>query len=1385
MPAQGRGANLKPSQVKAAPKPPPVKVAPSKNAAFGPAPGKSQGLVTAKPTPLQKGGGAPTAHALISLHSVEDVAGKAAKAAYGYGDKKTPYKGGTGNAPPGLAVARPVSPKFSKAASKDVVAMGEFPFVGGYKAAEAGVEAAKGNTKPAKELGKGLFQGLKHGALGELAQGHIEGAEKAAQEHPGFTLAETAGAVSAAGRGAGALARGAKMGFAQRIRSPIALETHISPEAARRGEGLKYRTFSGDLTRKAVQVRSDLGREPLRDSNGHIVTVKDRNRNVPVLLPSSREAKRFQEQRANFTSARAVGMQRSARQEATHAALEASTAPGRLPIALRSHLKPTIKGALRPVHVQGKMMPLSAQNVSEHLAQLVASGTIRPDHFAEDLQSHIERIRAAVNNPKVFRAPRKELATAEGNLALLEAAASHPSVINQAERIATQGRMHGRQLNAYDKKLAENQVYPAEQLERARLSEYALAHMDARQGTVATQTRDVPIGEPSGPYNPTPAAINSRTFYHGTGKEGLTPKTIESSGTNIQNLFGQGIYLTDKRSIAAGYARNKGRMTPKIYSAKLHVRKVLDLEAAPDKVFVESLAKRAEHLVGIGDAELAKAIRAEARRPGATGDSVYETFRHGVSDFSHAEEIPRAELVEDFQILSSELREHGYDALTHIGGKRTGHEPHQVVVLLDPADIGAHGEPNPVQKFEIAKPPRTRTEITNAEEAGREGFLGPNGKLITNDEIKAHMEAHGVDPKEVAYLPHRMVTAESKKSFYKPFVPGRRLVGNEPTRTGALYKRGATAMTNTMLHEELANKATTLANVHQFDRMIRDQGRLHPAMEKAAMGEKMSPAEQQIVKEGGYFNAKEAGQWADKLEEEGFGRYVPMRAFAAKLSADAQKNVMEAQAPSALENVRSKMLNDRIVHEGDTSTARNVTLVPEDYANRLMQQAAPVNFQPIRMLQMLNNPFRMAVLAQPKWLTGNFVEPYFVRLPLSGSGVNIPGLAMDLRAGTKVMAELEKQDPQAAAEVRSVFFSGRFLGGKQATVRRTTFDVPGTAFMQKLPVVKQFGHLLALYPKAFFAFNRIAIEDPTALAALGKQARHDIQAATGHWTETFKLGDAAMKDVAKGLVNTANQHRYAEYYWELLGQYDGYKPWLKQLIQTATPFLPWTLASLRFVYWTLPAHHTVAFAGLTKTAQSVIKEWEGEHKDFGKPSPGELKYFPRNKKGGYVPVPRFTPFGISIPASQGPASAITQVEESFLPQVSGAIEAFKGKDPWGRPLQVPKTPTNKKGEASESQKFQAGLYGMLEALIPMVSTARRLQEKGGTAYATSTVLNPQVKPGTDTAMSAFERTFNPFRPTYLKPPKGSKPKKAPRSKLGPTGGSSLGPSGGGGLGPSR
>jgi hypothetical protein len=69
-------------------------------------------------------------------------------------------------------------------------------------------------------------------------------------------------------------------------------------------------------------------------------------------------------------------------------------------------------------------------------------------------------------------------------------------------------------------------------------------------------------------------------------------------------------------------------------------------------------------------------------------------------------------------------------------------------------------------------------------------------------------------------------------------------------------------------------------------------------------------------------------------------------------------------------------------------------------------------------------------------------------------------------------------------------------------------------------------------------------------------------------------------------------------------------------------------------------------------------------------------------------------------------------------------------------------------EPTFGEQVGISLYGLAESLGPYLSQIRRMREGGGTAYAGSTILDPDVKPGTS-RMSAARRTFDPLRPTYL------------------------------------
>jgi hypothetical protein len=357
--------------------------------------------------------------------------------------------------------------------------------------------------------------------------------------------------------------------------------------------------------------------------------------------------------------------------------------------------------------------------------------------------------------------------------------------------------------------------------------------------------------------------------------------------------------------------------------------------------------------------------------------------------------------------------------------------------------------------------------------------------------------------------------------------------------------------------------------------------------------------------------------------------------------------------------------------------------------------------------------------------------------------VNVFGLAADLRAAAKL---LKGADPQLAKELRAHQFGGLLIGGRGAGVHRTAEDLPRilqkAGVVRHLPVVQQLGDLAHGALNSFFRANRL-IEGVAQRAAFGRSVRQDIQAFTGSWTQTLRLGEQAVAEVRKGLHGTATQERFIRAQHELLGQYEGFSPAMRELVQGPLPFLPWALAAARFVFWTMPVHHTTATALLLRTEGVVDKEWQQQHKNL---PPGSLRFGAVEPGGGIVDFARYTPYGFSIPLTQGDFQGVTGLA---LPQLQGAAAALEGRDPFGRDLAVPKTRGNPTGKATGGQKALIALNSLAEAVVPGLAYARRLQEHGATPYATSTVFAPQTKPGTAHGRSALQRSFNPFSPVFL------------------------------------
>lgn len=187
-----------------------------------------------------------------------------------------------------------------------------------------------------------------------------------------------------------------------------------------------------------------------------------------------------------------------------------------------------------------------------------------------------------------------------------------------------------------------------------------------------------------------PILINKKQWYHGTGTPNLQAEHLNPTMTKIDNLFSQGIYVTDNPEIAAGYANARGRSTgtPTIYQARANVGKVLDLEKPITPKVSKAILDAANRIdnIAYGSDEVSWALQQVLKKPGATVEEAWRALNKATSDVSHGEGISISEFFEPFEILSEDLRKIGYDALTYTGGKRTGNAPHQVLIFLDPND---------------------------------------------------------------------------------------------------------------------------------------------------------------------------------------------------------------------------------------------------------------------------------------------------------------------------------------------------------------------------------------------------------------------------------------------------------------------------------------------------------------------------------------------------------------------------------------------------------------------------------------------------------------------------------------------------------------------------
>lgn len=748
---------------------------------------------------------------------------------------------------------------------------------------------------------------------------------------------------------------------------------------------------------------------------------------------------------------------------------------------------------------------------------------------------------------------------------------------------------------------------------------------------------------------------------------------------------------------------------------------------------------------------------------------VNEGIRHGGDLVRHDTEAAAAGLFEGGaeQARRARLVE---TAVEHLGGTH-GRDPRLTARVQQAKTLERSlrarlnfGHANtPAQRAQI----QTQLDATirmreQIEARNTERLRDRHGNPLEPQQIEAFLRSRGRDPETVAYLPPNV----TPRSFHKQFRPGNRgtLTGSH-VKTGEQARKGAVENSTEILRAAGVRHVTTLNQARSIDRLIGEHGMMHPAAAKATTGHPLTKYEQSVVNRGGYYTGQEAAEVIDRTRgPNGEPTLVAVRAYPGKLDAATSKIIREdLQGPGAMDTLGQRLLNNRFLTDGEIAhgRTRNVVLADANLVNRTLAHLKPSS-TPGKMAQIANRAFRYAVLPQVKWVTGEFFEPLIVRLTASGSGVNVFGLATDLTAATKYLRLLDRSGNPAlqtlARDIRAQHMGGMLFGNRGLTNRRTfaeisphlsaKVDAAYGKLVQKLPATRQMAEMTGMLLRgggkallapldAVFYLTRGGESQIIQRAALGQSVRREIQEFTGDWHQTVRLSQKALEDVANGHVNTAAQHRLLDRMHELLGKYEGFSPTLRGIIQGPAPFLPWALNSARFIFWTMPAHHSALTAFLVRVNDVVQKDWEEIHR--GAP-PGMAMAIP-TKDGGWRDIVRFTPYGLSAPIAKGEFRGITS---QLLPQFSGLQSALEGRDPFGRDLQM-----SDHRPAEGGDKAKIALNSALEAFIPYLSTIRRAQERGQTSFSDSTALSPRSKPGTSHGQSAARRIFDPTRPTYL------------------------------------
>lgn len=678
--------------------------------------------------------------------------------------------------------------------------------------------------------------------------------------------------------------------------------------------------------------------------------------------------------------------------------------------------------------------------------------------------------------------------------------------------------------------------------------------------------------------------------------------------------------------------------------------------------------------------------------------------------------------------------------LDHIAGKRTSTVP------------------NPKYAKLVEREAKARAMIHGAQTTGE--------YTAANDALARLTAARQAEPKD------RVITVSNG-----PKMPDPAYVGHYPAKqaTFRFYKRWQAARGSLTGHK-LTGAAFHSGNYdHTYDALVAQSARTQEALTHAGFHDYLvnhfgikKPASLQHAGENGYYTPNEgrALAHASQFNDDGTPRtdvnpLVPMTAFNAKTPLAA---IQHLQSPADLQHVDGLELDAIRRAIADAARpedgVRNVVMMPHALVDQVSKQVKPAG-DVGRAIGQYTQQFKRTVLPYSTHWMGQIASEAVLRGLVAG--VIDPRNVAAGRQLMKVLTTTEEGRSALREMVNAHFYNkndplAKFNPNPNALVElakgtpvigKQTIPLPGGRPVLRTAAAKLRGKDLPAprprYVPGLIGAHTIyadrigaamgGLERQFRIMGLGKVARQQLQEFTKSYQAGIGLQARNLELLASKLTtDPALVTRFGRQIEDIFGKYNALSPKVRAATQTAVPFLPWYLNAAKFVLWTLPVKHPLASSLAAALRQTIANDVaNGKQEPL---TPYQEQALAKFTPGGIFPQP-----GPYVGGPLGEAAATAT--GAFLPQISGALYEMLGRNSFGDAAL--------KGPGGVVAAFTgparaAAAEAALEAILPGAAKLRTVLEGGGTPYGTSTLLNPQTKPGTGSGVSAMiNRLFNPLR----------------------------------------